>query len=499
MATADELRTLASSYQVGSTSTTLADVKSLARDYIGKRKISILDAAAIAFAFDALMSEDVFDVSKLTPEMTHAWELAYPHVPIESLANRSTEELAGAISGWKGKLFEVEVTERLNNGEWVGDLHLEDGQHALIAESPTQPGWDIQIIDDDGAIADQIQLKATESVSYVHEALERYPDTPILATHEVAARMDHLDSVMDSGIHEQALTDSVHEHLADASSDAFGDGLIGAMPLSIIAATEAARVLAGKKTVDQALASGGDRIAKGVVSGAVATAVSVVATPLVGTIAGFITRLALNENDQPPRLSEPEHDIPRHAYLLESASRFQNLIVGVAPHYCTSIEPKVTRRESRPSISDDDELISLVDQETRLDILRSKMPLKNWLKEMICKSVLSMTQNEVAQHLDDLKMIKCRRLLEDAEPANGFLEVLGRAMYSDYSDLRHGLENAITRGRIHIKSLSGSITAEEQEELTALEANPLEGPFDRGRRHGQKRAQERLQKILSER
>lgn len=475
----------------------IEDLRALATGYIAARRTSILDAAAIAFTFDAIMSKDAFDVSEVTPEMAEAWSLAYPNVPIESLAGRSTEELAGAISGWKGKLFEVEVVDRLNSGEWVGDLRLESGQTAHIAESATQPGWDIQIRDEDGAVLDAIQLKATESISYVHEALARYPDTPILATHEVADRLGDHPMVMDSGISNDALTDSVNQHVADASSDTLSDGVIGAMPLSLIAITEASKVWSGKQTLDQALESGGERVAKGVVAGAVAAAVSSVATPLVGLVAGFITRLALTDSDQPVRPAKDPGVAPRFEHLYGSASRFRDAVAVIAKDYGVPTQ-RPEARGSNPSASNDaKELASFVDQDTRLAIIRGAMPLKDWIREMICKSVLSMSADEIEQHLADLQLIKDENLLDDANPADGMLDAIGRALFSDHLNLGFALDNAIGKARLHKKSLSGSITAEEHEELLARDALPLETPFEQGRRTARKGIQEELQRIIS--
>ena len=473
------LNSLSSQYRRQHGEVTLDELRQVASEFAAKRHQSVLDAAAIALAFDAIMSKDTFDVSEVTPEMAEAWSLAYPNVPLESLAGRSTEELAGAISGWKGKLFEVEVVERLNSGEWVGDLHLEPGQTAYIAESTTQPGWDIQIRDDEGNVADLIQLKATESISYIHEALARYPDTPILATSEVASQLGGNPMVLDSGISNDALTASTSDQVASASDSAVTDGLVGAMPLALIAITEASTVWSGKKTVDQALASGGDRVAKGVVAGAVAAGVSAIATPFVGAIAGFITRLALNENDRTTASKHTDSDVPRHTYLVERASQLQNSVATISAHYSPPQKQADRPLSPPPSISDNDELLSLVDPKTRLDILRSSMPLKDWIREMICKSVLTMTLDEVEQYLADVEMIKWRGLLDDAIPADGILGSLGRAMFSDHRDLKFGLDNAINRATIYRKSLSGGVTPDEHEDLMAMEARPLR-PYSLG-------------------
>lgn len=491
MAHHQELTRLATGYASDGVHTTLDDLRTLAAAYIARRNTSILDAAAVGLAFDAIMSQPTFDISEITPEMASAWELAYPNVPIESLAGRSTEGLAGAISGWKGKLFEVEIEQRLNAGEWVGDLHLEAGQRAQIAASATQPGWDIQIIDEDGAVADAIQLKATESVSYVHEALDRYPDTPILATHEVASRLADNPSIMDSGIHNDALTSSVSDHVSDASSDALSDALIGAMPLSIIAITEGSKVWSGKKTVDQALASGGDRVAKGVVAGAVAATVSVVATPLVGTIAGFIARLALN--DESPRNVVPaKNDYrPNIAQLQDSAGRFRDYVKSFEDRYPCEI--KQARKSKPASLADEEELISLVDQPTRLTILRGAIPLSEWIREIITLDPRGMSTEALDQHIDDLRQVRASGMIDTAIPAKGFLEVIGRVFNSDHRQLRGGLDEAIKGAQLYKKSRTNRLTPAESEESQLLDVSPMERTSARYEREATKRIEKRLQ------
>lgn len=112
------------------------------------------------------------------------------------------DALQGAVNTAKGKYFEYLVVERLNAGEQVGPLVLADGFRAELAESFTQPGWDLRIVDAHGATAEYLQLKATDSVGYVRDALERYPDFQILATHDVA----HSGLVLDSGLSNEELT-----------------------------------------------------------------------------------------------------------------------------------------------------------------------------------------------------------------------------------------------------------------------------------------------------
>ncbi|WP_153145124.1 hypothetical protein [Dechloromonas sp. H13] len=489
MADCQELIALSGQYAEHGGRARIDDLRALATGYIAARRTSILDAAAIALAFDAIMSQDTFDVSEVTPEMASAWELAYPNVPIESLAGRSTEGLAGAISGWKGKLFEVEVEQRLNAGEWVGDLHLEAGQRAQIAASATQPGWDIQIIDENGAVANAIQLKATESVSYVHEALDRYPDTPILATHEVASKLADHPSIMDSGIHNDALTSSVSDHVSDASSDAVSDALIGAMPLSIIAITEGSRVLSGKKTVDQALASGGDRVAKGAMAGAVAATVSIVATPLVGAIAGFITRLALDSDSPKPRRTDYSSLPPGMDRLRASASGLNETVKGLEHHY--PCPPRFEKPKGPEQLSDEEELLSLVDQPTRLAIERGSMPLDLWIDLMIKKETSSLPEAELQRHLIDLRQIQAGGMIETAFRDVGFAARMGAALAGGGKvRLKARLQDAIQIAELQLKKFAGNFTQEDADRTAFLKMTT----WERAKVESEKRMADRLKK-----
>ena len=40
----------------------------------------------------------------------------------------------------------------------------------------TQPGWDMRIVGPDDEVSLYLQLKATDSFSYIKRALQRYPD-----------------------------------------------------------------------------------------------------------------------------------------------------------------------------------------------------------------------------------------------------------------------------------------------------------------------------------
>ena len=151
-----------------------------------------------------------------------AFALAYPNLAadgsfLEAVQNLSADQLPGLVSGVKGKLFELELVDHFNAG------NLPEGMHAEMAVSAIQPGWDIRILDEYGLVVDALQAKATESVEYVQQALERYPGIDVISTSEVHAELLALglaENVRDGGISEAALQDAI-EQAASGSALAF--------------------------------------------------------------------------------------------------------------------------------------------------------------------------------------------------------------------------------------------------------------------------------------
>lgn len=117
------------------------------------------------------------------PLLAEAYALQYPNeaaaVPlaekVESLAG-DPAALEGLALGLKGKLFELKVVDYLNDGR------LEEGLTARLAESSTQPGYDIEVVDSHGKVLDLIQVKATDDITVIHEANADYPDIDHFAT-----------------------------------------------------------------------------------------------------------------------------------------------------------------------------------------------------------------------------------------------------------------------------------------------------------------------------
>lgn len=271
----DILVGLAASYRTDRPQTAVApeiqrlQVALLAQEERGLGEVADALSTFTAAVAEPLIRDHSLHSVPITPQMREAWELAYPHHSLSSLQDESTEQIAGFVNGWKGKYFEVLVRDELNGGSWIGDLHLAPGQLAHLATQVNQPGWDLVITDSHGDVVQELQLKATNSLSYIKEALERYPDIQIVTTDEVIDASGHIsdefvDALTPSGISNAEMTDQV----AGAMDTALGDGvvfddvldLLPGLPFVIIALDEGRQVIMRGKTLAAALESGGERM-----------------------------------------------------------------------------------------------------------------------------------------------------------------------------------------------------------------------------------------------
>ena len=236
---------------------------------LSRRKRDLLDLLVIG---GVTLSDIVADPASTPADVERAFELAYPGLAgagehFSDVVDRvPADDLLGLVSGVKGKLFELQLVDHLN-----ADI-LTDGQHAVLATSATQPGWDIQILDGHGHLIDVLQAKATESVGYVREALERYPDIDVSTTSEVYSQlMAHgiAGHISDSGISEHALQQHVeaaihaeqHFDISDIGPSSLGLAVIG---LSAF--------MDKSLTLEERGVEFGDRAAKASVTGAAAKA-----------------------------------------------------------------------------------------------------------------------------------------------------------------------------------------------------------------------------------
>ena len=210
------------------------------------------------------------------------------------------EQLKGAINSAKGKYFEYLVAEKLNNGERVGDVILPEGFSAKVAEKINQPGWDIEIIDQNGDSSNYIQLKATDSLSYIKSALDKYPDFQILTTDEVGDFASDSNFIFDSDISNEWLESEVEKGLIDNVNygETFWDNFQPIYSLSLILATEGYRVVVKKKDIKNAFSSFVSRSSKSLITIGISSFLQTIGTPdplSFGT--AMITRYVLEKAD----------------------------------------------------------------------------------------------------------------------------------------------------------------------------------------------------------
>lgn len=293
---------------------TPSQVKKLYRKYVHPHQQSILDAFTTMLATQQLLLSDQIDYDKITPQMKEAWQLAYPNVPIENLSSYDAEQIQGLVNGWKGKYFEVIIRDKLNAGELVGGIQLENGQTAQLAESATQPGWDLQITDTNGNIVEELQLKATHSLSYIKHSLDKYPDFDVITTNEaVDGTTGLLDQIHDSGVSDSGLEVrflTLFENVNDSPIQNVMENVFSGLGLLAIAATESYMVVFGKKSAIEAFKSGTERSVKSLLStGAGALVMMGGATALVLPVT-FATRLVLDRFQIEHKLCKQiEHNI----------------------------------------------------------------------------------------------------------------------------------------------------------------------------------------------
>jgi hypothetical protein len=259
----DSLQALAGTYPSVST-TALSEIS---RGYQRRDEQEILDIAAIAadISTDSILNMGLEPESN--PLLAEAFGSQYPGVDPNSLVGASGERLEGFVNGLKGKYFEHLVRERLNNGERVGELFLQSGQRAEIAESATQAGWDLRVVNSDGSVSELFQLKATTSMAYIKRAFEEYPDIRIAVPSDVDAASDNL---LGTDISHQTLEQAARDHVSELGEDAFTNIVqqgtevvfdsLPLVPAVMIVATEGRLVLLGRSSLEESFERGAKRL-----------------------------------------------------------------------------------------------------------------------------------------------------------------------------------------------------------------------------------------------
>ena len=198
------------------------DLLRLARSIEKRRERQLLELVGTASDVSADSILNLGLEPEANPLLLEAFTLQYPNLDVELLSTYTPEGLAGIANGVKGKYFEVLFRERFNEGRSLGEIVPQPGQYAELAESPTQPGWDVEIHNGDGTLDEVLQLKATTRLSYVKQAFERYPDIRVATTAEIDAAADN---ILGTSITESELQAETSEQLGELAEDSFTDAV----------------------------------------------------------------------------------------------------------------------------------------------------------------------------------------------------------------------------------------------------------------------------------
>ena len=283
----EELRNLAESYPPQGRDTLLG----LARQHHSRHEREILELAATAADVGL---DDIVNLG-LEPDtnpLREAFKQQYPNVSLDSLRGATEERLGGLANGVKGKLFEIMVAEKLNAGESVGGIRLGPGEKAHLFESSTHPGADLYIVNEAGETVEELQLKATDSISYVKGALEQYPDISVIVPQELGDDAAIHDDIVSAEISNEHLGEEVGEQLGELSEDAITDIIeqstefafdaIPGVSAVVIGLIGGRQVLMGRFTVEESLRRGTVRLGR-------ASVYSVIGAGLMAADAGVIS------------------------------------------------------------------------------------------------------------------------------------------------------------------------------------------------------------------
>ncbi len=163
------------------------------------------------------------------------------------LAGYDEEQLKGIANNIKGIYHEL---------LWVKQYNADHSDtSAEPYEATNQPGADVRIIDvQSGDVIVEYQLKSTDSVYYVEEHQIRYTDVEVIATDEVASRMD---GVTASGNLNEDITSTTGANIDALAANTLADRTLEGAGLAMTVATgqELLEMLQGQKEFPEAVQS----------------------------------------------------------------------------------------------------------------------------------------------------------------------------------------------------------------------------------------------------
>ena len=161
-------------------------------------EIAILACLAdVAFSDSFEMTEDNQTILSALRRSSEEFKYSSVEEIGGRLASYSDSQIEGLVSNVKGIAHEMEFVK----------IENEDGDsiYASLYSDTSHPGYDVQLFDEETGAYWDVQLKATDSESYVNQWIEQHPNGEIIVTEELSLKMN-LDS---SGIENSELTTQV--------------------------------------------------------------------------------------------------------------------------------------------------------------------------------------------------------------------------------------------------------------------------------------------------
>lgn len=231
---------------------------------------------------------------QIPPDVVDAFHRQYPQYGqsfVEAVNHLSADpaRLMGLINGVKGKLFEIDYVTWLNAG------HMPAGHTAELAANANNPAWDILIRDSHGHVNKLLQVKASENVEYVRQAISAHPNIDVVVPHELSERITQHGYLSDHLVDSHQSLMGVNHSLADATSHAEAAGIHFHLPFIAITFAVAQNFLRYRKqevTLEQAVMDAGRRGSLAVLASGVSWAVAhFTGSAIVSAPIGFVTRL----------------------------------------------------------------------------------------------------------------------------------------------------------------------------------------------------------------
>lgn len=165
--------------------------------------------------------------------MKNEWHDASESQLSDYLASYEPEQLKGIANNVKGIYHEILFVEQYNKQN-------SDTYAALFAET-NHPGADVQIFSKyNDQVLCEFQLKASDSSDYINNHFEKYPEIDVLATDELACKIDNVSS---SGISNSAITENIDQILDQISNNTLTDRAFDSMAFASLAT-------AGKESIN---------------------------------------------------------------------------------------------------------------------------------------------------------------------------------------------------------------------------------------------------------